>query len=80
MCMIILMKELHLSSLFAFQFHIMAMNLELIFCVFVPQVPELFYLPETLTNENSIDFGTTQLGGKLGMFLKVLRFSIMDKY
>ncbi|XP_075672033.1 BEACH domain-containing protein C2 isoform X2 [Castanea sativa] len=28
-------------------------------------VPELFYLPETLTNENSIDFGTTQLGGKL---------------
>lgn len=31
------------------------------------QVPELFYLPEILTNENSIDFGTTQLGGKLGM-------------
>ncbi|XWS45971.1 hypothetical protein CRYUN_Cryun14cG0025000 [Craigia yunnanensis] len=29
-------------------------------------VPELFYLPEMLTNENSIDFGTTQLGGKLG--------------
>ncbi|TYH99852.1 hypothetical protein ES332_A11G094500v1 [Gossypium tomentosum] len=28
-------------------------------------VPELFYLPEMLTNENSIDFGTTQLGGKL---------------
>nr|KYP56218.1 Neurobeachin-like protein 1 [Cajanus cajan] len=28
-------------------------------------VPELFYLPEVLTNENSIDFGTTQLGGKL---------------
>ncbi|GMH17239.1 hypothetical protein Nepgr_019080 [Nepenthes gracilis] len=28
-------------------------------------VPELFYLPETLTNENSIDFGTTQLGEKL---------------
>ncbi|CAN1188896.1 BEACH domain-containing protein C2 [Linum perenne] len=28
-------------------------------------VPELYYLPETLTNENSIDFGTTQLGGKL---------------
>nr|XP_048321218.1 BEACH domain-containing protein C2 [Ziziphus jujuba var. spinosa] len=28
-------------------------------------VPELFYLPEILTNENSIDFGTTQLGGKL---------------
>ncbi|KAL6004721.1 BEACH domain-containing protein C2 [Asimina triloba] len=28
-------------------------------------VPELFYLPELLTNENSIDFGTTQLGGKL---------------
>ncbi|XP_077235133.1 WD-40 repeat family protein / beige-like protein [Tasmannia lanceolata] len=28
-------------------------------------VPEMFYLPETLTNENSIDFGTTQLGGKL---------------
>ncbi|CAL0324546.1 unnamed protein product [Lupinus luteus] len=27
-------------------------------------VPELFYLPEVLTNENSIDFGTTQLGGK----------------
>lgn len=29
-------------------------------------VPELFYLPEVLTNENSIDFGTTQLGEKLG--------------
>lgn len=28
-------------------------------------VPELFYLPEILTNENKIDFGTTQLGGKL---------------
>ncbi|XVF22675.1 hypothetical protein REPUB_Repub12eG0191500 [Reevesia pubescens] len=28
-------------------------------------VPELFCLPEMLTNENSIDFGTTQLGGKL---------------
>ncbi|KAK1266110.1 hypothetical protein QJS04_geneDACA000442 [Acorus gramineus] len=28
-------------------------------------VPELFYLPEVLINENSIDFGTTQLGGKL---------------
>ncbi|XVF79928.1 hypothetical protein PTKIN_Ptkin15bG0029600 [Pterospermum kingtungense] len=28
-------------------------------------VPELFYLPEMLTNENLIDFGTTQLGGKL---------------
>ncbi|KAF8412352.1 hypothetical protein HHK36_000314 [Tetracentron sinense] len=28
-------------------------------------VPELFYLPEILTNGNSIDFGTTQLGGKL---------------
>ncbi|OMO78627.1 hypothetical protein CCACVL1_14249 [Corchorus capsularis] len=28
-------------------------------------VPELFYLPEMLTNENSIDFGTTQLGGKI---------------
>ncbi|KAL2570147.1 hypothetical protein AAZV13_18G170300 [Glycine max] len=28
-------------------------------------VPELFYLPEVLTNENSIDFGTTQMGGKL---------------
>ncbi|KAF9613959.1 hypothetical protein IFM89_014024 [Coptis chinensis] len=28
-------------------------------------VPELFYLPESLTNVNSIDFGTTQLGGKL---------------
>ncbi|KAF8393927.1 hypothetical protein HHK36_020129 [Tetracentron sinense] len=28
-------------------------------------VPELFYIPEILTNENSIDFGTTQLGGKL---------------
>ncbi|KAF7825980.1 BEACH domain-containing protein C2 isoform X1 [Senna tora] len=28
-------------------------------------VPELFYLPEVLTNENLIDFGTTQLGGKL---------------
>ncbi|KAL6495424.1 BEACH domain-containing protein C2 [Orobanche gracilis] len=29
-------------------------------------VPELFYLPEIFTNENSIDFGTTQLGEKLG--------------
>ncbi|XP_038973687.1 BEACH domain-containing protein C2-like isoform X2 [Phoenix dactylifera] len=28
-------------------------------------VPEMFYLPEALTNVNSIDFGTTQLGGKL---------------
>lgn len=28
-------------------------------------VPELFYLPEILLNENSIDFGTTQLGEKL---------------
>ncbi|CAM8894837.1 unnamed protein product [Rhodiola kirilowii] len=28
-------------------------------------VPEMFYLPEILTNVNSIDFGTTQLGGKL---------------
>lgn len=28
-------------------------------------VPELFYLPESLMNVNSIDFGTTQLGGKL---------------
>ncbi|PKI31752.1 hypothetical protein CRG98_047857 [Punica granatum] len=28
-------------------------------------VPELFYLPEILTNNNSIDFGTTQLGDKL---------------
>ncbi|KAI8545261.1 hypothetical protein RHMOL_Rhmol07G0027700 [Rhododendron molle] len=28
-------------------------------------VPELFYLPEMFTNENSIDFGTTQLGEKL---------------
>ncbi|KAF6160293.1 hypothetical protein GIB67_019062 [Kingdonia uniflora] len=28
-------------------------------------VPELFYLPESLTNINAIDFGTTQLGGKL---------------
>ncbi|KAL6008027.1 hypothetical protein ACLOJK_033533 [Asimina triloba] len=28
-------------------------------------VPELFYLPEALSNVNSIDFGTTQLGGNL---------------
>ncbi|CAA2972213.1 Hypothetical predicted protein [Olea europaea subsp. europaea] len=28
-------------------------------------VPELFYLPKVFTNENSIGFGTTQLGGKL---------------
>ncbi|GER41457.1 WD-40 repeat family protein / beige-related [Striga asiatica] len=28
-------------------------------------VPELFYLPEVFTNENSVDFGTTQLGEKL---------------
>ncbi|CAK9169218.1 unnamed protein product, partial [Ilex paraguariensis] len=30
-------------------------------------VPELFYLPEVLSNENSIDFGTTQLGEKLDL-------------
>ncbi|KAG8065669.1 hypothetical protein GUJ93_ZPchr0004g38461, partial [Zizania palustris] len=28
-------------------------------------VPEMFYLPEVFTNTNSIDFGTTQHGGKL---------------
>ncbi|KAL6652262.1 hypothetical protein ACP70R_011187 [Stipagrostis hirtigluma subsp. patula] len=28
-------------------------------------VPEMFYLPEAFTNINCIDFGTTQLGGKL---------------
>ncbi|XP_039138375.1 LOW QUALITY PROTEIN: BEACH domain-containing protein C2-like [Dioscorea cayenensis subsp. rotundata] len=28
-------------------------------------VPEMFYIPEMLTNVNSINFGTTQLGGKL---------------
>ncbi|PKA58028.1 Guanine nucleotide-binding protein subunit beta-like protein [Apostasia shenzhenica] len=28
-------------------------------------VPEMFYLPEILTNENSIDFGKTQLGEKI---------------
>ncbi|XP_071714690.1 BEACH domain-containing protein C2-like [Rutidosis leptorrhynchoides] len=28
-------------------------------------VPEMFYLPEILTNENSIDFGTTKNGDKL---------------
>ncbi|OQU82107.1 hypothetical protein SORBI_3006G173200 [Sorghum bicolor] len=28
-------------------------------------VPEMFYLPEVFTNINNIDFGTTQLGGKL---------------
>ncbi|KAF2311096.1 hypothetical protein GH714_019473 [Hevea brasiliensis] len=28
-------------------------------------VPSCFYLPEILTNENSVDFGMTQLGGKL---------------
>ncbi|KAI4313047.1 hypothetical protein MLD38_037824 [Melastoma candidum] len=28
-------------------------------------VPELFFLPEVLTNENSIDYGTTQMGEKL---------------
>lgn len=31
------------------------------------QVPELFYLPEVLANENLLNFGTTQLGDKLGM-------------
>ncbi|XP_068650842.1 BEACH domain-containing protein C2 [Aristolochia californica] len=30
-------------------------------------VPEMFYLPETLTNANSVDFGTTQLGEKLDL-------------
>ncbi|KAL8210367.1 hypothetical protein R6Q57_007099 [Mikania cordata] len=33
-------------------------------------VPEMFYLPEILTNENSVDFGTTQLGDKLGVDFK----------
>ncbi|CAD6262751.1 unnamed protein product [Miscanthus lutarioriparius] len=28
-------------------------------------VPEMFYLPEVFTNINGIDFGATQLGGKL---------------
>ncbi|KAG9147689.1 hypothetical protein Leryth_014857 [Lithospermum erythrorhizon] len=28
-------------------------------------VPELFYIPEMLSNENLVDFGTTQLGEKL---------------
>ncbi|KAH9311229.1 hypothetical protein KI387_026264, partial [Taxus chinensis] len=28
-------------------------------------IPELFYLPEILTNENDIDLGTTQLGEKI---------------
>lgn len=27
----------------------------------------MFYLPEAFMNVNSIDFGTTQQGGKLGM-------------
>lgn len=34
--------------------------------IYFLQVPELYYLPEILTNENSIDFGTTQLGENLG--------------
>ncbi|CAI9278052.1 unnamed protein product [Lactuca saligna] len=28
-------------------------------------VPEMFYLPEMLTNENSVDFGTTQHGDRI---------------
>lgn len=32
----------------------------------------MFYLPEVLTNENSIDFGTTQLGEKLGIVVPFL--------
>nr|AFK45178.1 unknown [Lotus japonicus] len=34
-------------------------------CFLIFLVRELFHLPEVLTNENSIDFGTAQLGGKL---------------
>ncbi len=30
------------------------------------QVPELFYMPEALTNVNEIDLGRTQKGEKLG--------------
>jgi hypothetical protein len=30
------------------------------------QIPELFYMPEALTNENQIDLGWTQKGEKLG--------------
>ncbi|KAF8393925.1 hypothetical protein HHK36_020127 [Tetracentron sinense] len=40
-------------------------------------VPELFYIPEILTNENSIDFGTTQLGGKLGIYKQRGKEAIM---
>lgn len=50
-------------------------SFELISFVLHMKVPELFYLPEILTNENAIDFGTTQLGGKLGMYFKVNLFS-----
>ncbi|KAG5097880.1 hypothetical protein JHK82_047734 [Glycine max] len=39
-------------------------------------VPNLFYLPEVLTNENSVDFGTTQLGEKLGILIKIFCTSI----
>lgn len=49
--------------------------------IFFPfyKVPELFYLPEVLTNLNSIDFGTTQLGGKIGMCINWLYiYSVID--
>ena len=31
----------------------------------------MFYLPEVFTNINGIDFGTTQLGGKLGNHISI---------
>lgn len=39
------------------------------------KVPEMFYLPEMLTNENSIDFGTTQHGDRIGINFNYFPFS-----
>lgn len=33
------------------------------------QVPELFYLPEVLINDNEIDLGQTEGGEKIGMMI-----------
>ncbi|KAK7294231.1 hypothetical protein RJT34_17118 [Clitoria ternatea] len=43
-------------------------------------VLELFYILEVLTNENSIDFGTTQLGEKLVDFVHKHRMALESEY
>jgi hypothetical protein len=47
-------------------------NFFLLLLYYCIQVPEMFYMPEAFINVNSIDFGTTQQGGKLGMFVCVI--------